>query len=127
VKIPLPSTVRAIGESIRQAPWNPLHPHRHCRYVYLDAVTSRPPYPVRQIPARQLQKGMTLVCMPEDWMDVSVCCGHWPVIIDEPRYLELGEGGEPCVYWTTDEPSKDDGDRAPYYWALADLPVTIKA
>jgi hypothetical protein len=83
------------------------------------------PFPVGQIPARDLRRGMTLVAMPGDWQGVTSCCGHWPVIIDNPRYREHGEGDEPCVYWTTDEPGPGDSDRSPHYWATADLPVTV--
>ncbi len=97
--------------------------HRRCAYRE-DAPA---PFPVRQVKARDLRRGMTLVAMPEDWQGVTSCCGHWPVIIDDPRYRERGEGGEPCVYWTTDEPGHPDGDRSPHYWAIAGLPVTIAA
>jgi predicted lipoprotein with Yx(FWY)xxD motif len=97
--------------------------HRRCTY----AENAPAPFTVRQVPARDLREGMTLVMMPEGWQGVTSCCDHWPLIIDKPRYREHGEGGEPCVYWTTDEPGDDAGDRSPHYWAIADLPITVAA
>ncbi len=103
--------------------------HMRCDYVdYTDkAALASPPFPVRQIPARDLRRGMTFVAAPDSWCGPTVCCGHWPVIVDDPRYRECGEGGEPCVYWTTDEPGDDDGDRSPHYWTLAGVLLTIAA
>jgi hypothetical protein len=95
--------------------------HKRCKYEENPPA----PFPVTEVPARDLRQGMTVVAFPPGWYDVTVCCGHWPVIVDDPRYREHGEGGEPCVYWTTDEPGPDNGDRSPNYWAIADLPVTI--
>jgi hypothetical protein len=79
-----------------------------------------PGFPVKGIPARDLQNGMTLVAMPDDWMDVRPDGnGHWPAISEFQR-LEKGEGGVPCVYWVTDEPEPWNG-----YWCFPDTVITV--
>lgn len=102
-----------------------LFSNNHMRCDYEEGPEA--PFPTRQIPAYELQCGMTLVSLPEECTQPSVCCGHWPVIIEDPVYREDGEGGVPCIYWTTDEPGDDDSDRSPFYWIDADQLVTIAA
>jgi hypothetical protein len=101
--------------------------HKRCNYE----VTPPAPFPVTQVPARNLRQGMTVVAFPPGWQRVTVCCGHWPVIVDGPRYMERGAGDVPSVSWITDEPDCPGEDcgtgRSPHHWAEADLLITIAA
>lgn len=65
----------------------------------------KPPFATREVPARELREGMTLVAMPEDCQDVHRRPdGTWPKIVGRPEYSQHGEGSGPCIYWDVDLP-----------------------
>ena len=78
-------------------------------------------FPVTQIPAAEVRAGMTIVAMPEGWVDIRPDHrGRWPVAIEDARCEENGEGGVPCVYWLSDEPGPWNG-----YWCYPETPITV--
>ena len=80
-----------------------------------------PGFRVTHIPAAEVRAGMTIVAMPEGWVDVRPDGdGHWPVAIEDARFEEYGEGGVPCVYWLSDEPEPWNG-----YWCLPETTITV--
>jgi hypothetical protein len=95
--------------------------HRRCEFKTAPAA----PFPVKRIPARDLRRGMTLVALPGRHQ-VTVCCGHWPVIADRPRHVKDRPVGAPYVSWNTDEPGRECGaPRSRSYWAPPDSLVTV--
>lgn len=95
--------------------------HMHCDYT----VNTSAPFPTRQIPARELGPGMTVVATPEGQSGVTACCGHWPVITGHPVTQDCD--GQLCTYWETDEPGECGGERSCTHRSLADTPITVAA
>lgn len=93
-----------------------------CEAVKAAGPPPAPWFPVRDIRARAIRDGMTLVAMPGGWGDVRPDGdGCWPVV-SCVHHLEKGEGGVPCVYWLTDEPEPWNS-----YWCFPDTTITVAA
>ncbi len=96
--------------------------HMRCEY----AENAEPPFPVRQIPARDLQRDMTFVAAPYSCDPATVCCGHWPLIVDDPVTQEAADG-QVYTYWVTDEPGECGGERSATHRELPGVLITIAA
>ena len=96
--------------------------HMRCNYT----ENAEPPFPVRQVPARNLQRGDTFIAAPYGCSPSTACCGHWPVIADSP-VIQPGRDGEVYVYFVTDEPGECGGERSATHRELPDILITIAA
>jgi hypothetical protein len=97
---------------------------KHERCAYAENLPA--PFPVRQIPARDLRKGMTFAAAPDGCGPATVCCGHWPVIVDDP-VVQPGNDGWVYAYWVTDEPGECGGKRSATHREDPDVLITIAA
>jgi hypothetical protein len=97
---------------------------KHGRCIYGENVPA--PFPVRQIPARDLRKGMTFVAAPYGCRPATTCCGHWPVIVDDPVIQPASDGWD-YAYWVTDEPGECGGARSATHRELPDVLITVAA
>ena len=93
--------------------------HMRCEYT----ENTPAPFPVRQIPAGDLQDGMIFVAAPEGCRPATACCGHWPVVVGDSGVQELD--GVLYSYWATDEPGECGGPRSANHREPADTLVTI--
>jgi hypothetical protein len=98
--------------------------NKHRRCTYRENVPA--PFPVRQIPARDLRKGMTFVAAPFGCKPATACCGHWPVITEDPVTKRAPDGWV-YAYWATDEPGECGGARSATHREDPDVLITIAA
>jgi hypothetical protein len=118
-----PEGLEATTGSLRGKPMS-LFRKNHMRCEYTE--NAEPPFPVRQIPARDLQRDMTFVAAPYGCDPATVCCGHWPLIVDDPVTQEAADG-QVYTYWVTDEPGECGGERSATHRELPGVLITIAA
>jgi hypothetical protein len=94
--------------------------HMRCDYT----ENAAPPFPVRQIPARDLRRGDIFVSAPDGCQPSTACCDHWPVVVDTP-VIQPAADGWTYVYWVTDEPGECGGERSATHREDPDVLITI--